>query len=367
MSLRIRRIESEAEFAALADAWTDLAARSGQTSPFLSHDWFACCWPAVTPDRRPEVVVVEDGGHLVAALPLMWWKERRRGMPVRRVALLECPDTPFIDVLVGGPARPIAAALVEHLAARRDWDVASLQKLPPTSPMLKELEAAALPGRLPWRRAEASLSPYLAIAGDWEAFWKGTSQRFKKTCRNVQNRLERAGRVLIEEHVQVDPDGALFTELVELSRRSWKGDRGVAIATMPNMHAFFAALTRRATARGWLLLWTLRLDGRLVAMEYQLRHDGRVNALRADFDPALREVSPGSALNFSIARALFGRPGVHEYDMGPGLNDYKLRWASGKHEAAHLMIYRPTPYGRLLHLLDTRVRPVVRRVRERLG
>jgi CelD/BcsL family acetyltransferase involved in cellulose biosynthesis len=366
MSLHIRRVESGADFQTLAGAWSDLAARSGQTSPFLSHDWFACCWPAVGPARRPELLVVEDGGHPVAMLPLMRWRERQRGMPVRRLALLECPDTPFIDVIVEEPARSVAGALVEHLAARRDWDVASLQKLPASSPLLKELEAI-LPGRLPWRRAEPSSSPYLAVTGDWEAFWKGTSQRFKKTCRNIQNRLERAGSVRIEEHTQVDPDGALFGELVELSRRSWKGDRGVAIATMPNMHGFFGDLTRRASARGWLSLWTLRLDGRLVAMEYQLRDAGRVNALRADFDPALREVSPGSALNFAIARALFERGGVHEYDMGPGLNDYKMRWATGTHEAAHLMIYRPTAYGRLLHLLDTRVRPAVRRVRERMA
>lgn len=366
MSLRIRRVESEGEFRSLASAWTDLAARSGQTSPFLSHDWFACCWPAVGPARRPEVLVVEEGGHAVAVVPLMRWKERQRGMPVRRLAFLECPDTPFIDVLVGASAHPVVATLIEHLAARRDWDVVSLQKLPAASPALKELEAA-LPGRLPWRRAEASVSPYLAIAGDWESFWKGTSQRFKKTCRNIQNRLERAGRVAIEEHTQVDPEGPLFAELLDLSRRSWKGDRGVAIATMPNMHRFFAALTRRASALGWLSLWTLRLDDRLVAMEYQLRHHGRVNALRADFDPALREVSPGSALNFAIARALFERGGVHEYDMGPGLNEYKLRWATDSHEAAHLMLYRPTAYGRLLHLLDTRVLPAVRRVRERLG
>jgi len=366
MSLRIRRLESQGEFHALAGAWTDLAARSGQTSPFLSHDWFDCCWSAVGPARRPEVLVVEDGGHLVAVAPLMRWKERRRGMPVRRLALLECPDTPFIDVLVGGPGRPVAAALIEHFGARQDWDVLSLQKLPAASPVLKELEAT-LTGRLPWRRAEASVSPYLAIAGGWETFWKGTSQRFKKTCRNIQNRLERAGRVTIEEHTQVDAKGPLFAELVDLSRRSWKGDRGVAIATMPNMHDFFAALTRRASERGWLSLWTLRVDGRLVAMEYQLRHDGRVNALRADFDPALREVSPGSALTFAIARALFERGGVHEYDMGPGVNEYKVRWATDSHEAAHLMVYRPTAYGRLLHLLDTRVRPAVRRVRERLG
>ena len=218
-----------------------------------------------------------------------------------------------------------------------------------------------------WCRADASLSPYLSIEGGWQAFWKGTSQRFKKTARNIQNRLERAGRVHVEEHTEVDPEGSLFAELVELTRRSWKADRGVAIATMPNMHGFFAELTRRASARGWLSLWTLRLDDRLVAMEYQLRDGGRVNALRADFDLAYREVSPGSALNFAIAHALFQRGGVREYDMGPGLNDYKLRWATGNHEAVHLMIYRAGAYGRLLHSLDTGLFPFLRRLRGRFA
>ena len=57
-------------------------------------------------------------------------------------------------------------------------------------------------------------------------------------------------------------------------------------------------------------------------------------------------------------------------DWGPGPADspYRLNIvATGTHEAAHLMIYRPTAYGRLLHLLDTRVRPAVRRVRERMA
>ena len=63
MSLRVRRVEAEADFHALAATWDDLAARSGQTSPFLSHDWFACCWPAVGPSRRPEVLVVEASEH----------------------------------------------------------------------------------------------------------------------------------------------------------------------------------------------------------------------------------------------------------------------------------------------------------------
>jgi len=81
VSLRIRRVEHEAEFQGLAGVWADLAERGGQTSPFLSHDWFACCWPAVGSGRHPEVLLVEEGGQPVAAVPLMRWKERQRWVP----------------------------------------------------------------------------------------------------------------------------------------------------------------------------------------------------------------------------------------------------------------------------------------------
>ncbi len=362
MSLGVRRIQTVEDFESLSSAWAELQARSGQTSPFLSHDWFSCCWGAVAPERSPEILVVEDGGGPVGIAPLMRWRDRRHGLPVRCLGFLECPDTPFADILVSGEAGPVVRALLDHLNASSDWDVVHFQKLPVASPTMKALETA-LAGCLPWRRAGTVQSPYLAIDGTWDAFYGAKSQRFKKTCRNIQNRLERAGRLSIEEHRAIDPGGAVFADLIDLTRRSWKADRGLAIATMPKMHAFFAGLSRRASARQWLSLWFLRVDGRAVAMEYQLRADGKVHALRADYDVAYREVSPGSALNFAIARSLFERGGVHEYDMGPGLNDYKLRWATGTHEMANVQVYRPRGAGRALHALETAVIPTVRRVR----
>jgi hypothetical protein len=52
--------------------------------------------------------------------------------------------------------------------------------------------------------------------------------------------------------------------------------------------------------------------------------------------------------------------------MGPGLNEYKMRWASGTHETVRLHVYRPGLYPALLHLLETRIVPAGRLVRERL-
>ena len=364
MTLRVRRLTSGADFQSIAPVWSDLAEQSGQHAPFTSHDWFECCRIAGA-DRSHELLAVEDSVAPASLIPLARWKGRTRGMPVRYLGLLDCPDSPVADLLHTGAALPVVRALLEHVTSRSDWDVLELGRLPAASPTVKALEAE-LPGRLPWRRAGSDLSPYLAIDGPWAAFYASRSQRFKKTIRNIQNRLDRLGSITVEEHGEVAPGGALFEGMIDLTSRSWKADRGVAIATMPRMREFFGELSRRATARGWLSVWFLRLEGRPIAMEYQLRSHGVAYALRADYDLAYGASSPGSALNFAIARALFESGGIHEYQMGPGQNEYKMRWASGSHETVRIQVYRPGVYPRLLHLTETAVVPALRRLRERV-
>lgn len=363
MTLTVRRIQTLEEFAALEPAWARIAAEGGAQSPFLSHDWFWCCWRAAEGRQVPEALVVEDRSGPVAAVPLAHWRERRHGLPVRCVGFLAGPDTPATDVVAVGEPGPILDAVLEHLGTRSDWDLLRLQKVPSASPTLKAVDGS----RLAWVRGGTLPSPYVDLSAGWSAFWKSKSQRFKKTVRNTQNRIERAGRVTIEEHRQVEADAPVLREAIEVTRRSWKADRQLAIANMPGMLSFFTELTPRASRRGWLGLWVLRLDGRVIAMEYQLQANGTVHALRADFDAACRELSPGTVLNAAIVRALCERSGMREYDMGPGLNDYKLHWATGSHETVQRTLYRPTLYGRLLRALDQVVIPSARRLRERLA
>jgi CelD/BcsL family acetyltransferase involved in cellulose biosynthesis len=361
--MKIRRITDRAGFDALAPVWNALAAESGQTSPFHSHEWFACCWNTALPDRQPEALVVEDAAGAVGLVPLVRWKGDLHGVPARFVGLLHVPDTPFVDWLSVGPPEPVIEAVMKDLARREDWDVLALTGLPATSVTVKTLEAW-LPGRFRWHKTSVLRSPSLMVSGTWDEFWAGKSQRFKKTIRNVANRLAKAGTLAVEEHREVQPDGPVFAELLDVSRRSWKAPRQVAIATMPRMPEFFGELTGRASARGWLRLWVLRLDGRAVATEYQLEDGGRVHALRAEFDGSLpEELSPGTHLNAEIARALFARSGVHEYDMGPGENEYKSRWTADAHETVGLRIYRPGTYGAALYALEARAVPVIRKLR----
>ena len=364
--MKARLITSLREFDALAPIWQEVTREGNHGSPFVSHDWFACCWRTAGPDRHREVWLLEDAAGPVGFIPLVRWKARRRGLPVRMVAFLDSPDTPFIDLPIAGALDETFAAFASAFRDRRDWDVFSLQRVPVHSKTANALEVA-LGADFPYHVSGHERIPFLPITGGWEDFFRHRTQRFRKTCRNIENRLRRSGTVTVEEHRQVDPEGALFAEVMEVSRQSWKGPRGLAMATMEGMPRFFQELTRRASANGWLHLWILRLDGRAIATEYQIGADGAIDALRADFDSSLSELSPGSHLLAEIIRALFERGGFHQYNMGPGSNDYKLRWASDAHDLITYEVYAPTRYGHLLHGMETRVVPWMRQWRDRMS
>ena len=96
-------------------------------------------------------------------------------------------------------------------------------------------------------------------------------------------------------------------------------------------------------------------------MEYQLRYQNQVHALRADFDEQYSKQSPGAYLNWKIMENLFSS-GIQTYFMGPGKNPYKLRWSEQLRLSRKLEIYSNSCRGRVLHGLQTYVRPIIRAV-----
>src|SRR5687767_9185385 len=127
MSLHIRRINKARDFMALGPLWNKLVEKSGQISPIHSYDWFWCCWHEVWPRSRPEILLVEEMGNPIAIIPLMHWRERLRGLPVRCLGFLESPSTPMVDILTVGEHDRVIDTFLDHLANRSDWDMAWLQ------------------------------------------------------------------------------------------------------------------------------------------------------------------------------------------------------------------------------------------------
>ena len=72
-------------------------------------------------------------------------------------------------------------------------------------------------------------------------------------------------------------------------------------------------------------------------------------------------LSPGFALQMTMIEHLFQAPEVCIYDMLPPAVEYKLRWSREGTEQVSLRLYTRTARGRLAHLLQGRLRPLLRR------
>jgi hypothetical protein len=229
-----------------------------------------------------------------------------------------------------------------------------------TSPTLKALESL-LPERLLWHRTGHLRHPYLVIDGDWERFYGAAEVSFQEAYQRIQAELKCAGGVRLEEHRTIDPQSPLLQEMLDIVSRGGETSAGPVIATMLRTREFFRELTRRAAKNGWLSVWSLRLNGHLIAIEYQLHADGKVQVLWVGSNPRYQELLPGGALSLSILRLLFEGGYINEYTLGPGVNGDHLWPPTAYHDTVHLQLYRPGSYPHLLYRVETAVTPWARR------
>jgi CelD/BcsL family acetyltransferase involved in cellulose biosynthesis len=361
------RITEDAEFAALREAWNRIAAESSIASIFLSHEWFDSAWAWRRLDSDLDMMVVRTPSQVIGILPTIRGKTATRR--ARTLQLLTVPDTQMSDVLAGAEAQArVADALAVALTRRRDWDRLELNYLVPDGGVLRCLAPALRSCGLRLENHDGGRNTFIELQGSWSDFYATRSRRLKKANNLAANRMKKAGEVRIERIVEGAADrpaaAAAIEAAIAISSRSWKQGTGNSL-DQPGPRSFITRLSELSSGRGWMSLWLMHLQGRPVAMEYQLIDNGRVHALRSDFDRDCEDTSPGSYLFRHLLESSFGC-GLLRYYMGPGDNAYKLRWTDQGDPLRRLIVYNRTLRGRLAWLKDGVVKPRLRDLRRKL-
>jgi CelD/BcsL family acetyltransferase involved in cellulose biosynthesis len=366
----MRLVSSPAEFTALRDAWNMAAASSLGAAAFFSHEWFDAAWQWRQHTARLHVLCFFSGQRLAAILPLVISEARVSGLPVRELAFLAVPDTQMCDMIVAEQDRASAtAAFASELARRRgEWDVMRLHYLRPGSIAASALRAALESRGFVTRMATVPGNPFVALDSSWEAYYATRSRRLKKSNNLASNRLHKAGEIRIDwlapDAAEKSGFGNFVERAIAISGRSWKIRTGNSLDN-PGPQAFIRRLSESAERRAWLSIWILSLNERPLAMEYQLIADHTVYALRSDFDAEFDAVSPGTHLSGYLLKQLFGR-GLRRYYMGPGNNAYKFRWTDDVEPVEELTVYGRSLAARGMAAWETTLKPVARRLRDRV-
>ncbi len=359
-------VSDEGEFLALGDAWNTLV---GDRSVFLRHEWFDAAWQWRRLDEETRLAIrcFYRGKDLVGICPLIARIERGLGMRRRVLEFLTVPDTQACDIIAAAQERgPVADALAAELAARNgEWDLLHLAYLPEQALSAMELTRALAKRGVSHHASAAGANPFVRLDANWGDYYAVRSRRLKKSNKAAANRLKKAGEMRVrwlQPGLASTADARSATDaVIAISARSWKRSTGNSL-DYPGPQAFIRRLTEAAVRQGWLSLWFLTLDGRNIAMEYQLAFDGNVYTLRADIVEDCEELSPGSYLHRHQLEQLFGR-GWQRYLMGHGDNQYKTRWSEGAEPLFRLDAYSTSAQGRLTALWERRLKPALRALR----
>ncbi len=362
-------IEEESGFDALCSEWNGLHARLNRPSVFLRHEWARSAWAWRRLDSVLRIARISDAGGLVGFAPLVIRHERRRGLTCRVVEFLAVPDNQLSGTLAIPGREREAVAAVAHALRRRsdDWDLLRLDRLS-AEVSASWRDALVVAGLSVGSGGAADASnPGILLGGGWEAYYGRRSRRLKKGNNLIKNRLQRSyGEVEVEwlhgPGIPADRWSAAIEDVIRVSAASWKADTGLTL-DRPGPGAFIRALSVHAIREGWLSIWLLRFDGKVVATEYQIIHSGDIHALRADFDRSCDDDSPGTFLNWRLLERLFTEGGYRSYQMGPGENPYKLRWAEEFEPLFGVEACSRSWRGRAFAAMNRYVRPLLRRLR----
>ncbi|MFA9461273.1 GNAT family N-acetyltransferase [Thiohalorhabdus sp. Cl-TMA] len=351
-NLGVEVLTSRHELRAIGTEWNDLVEDSFLDTPFLRFEWLDAAWKWQHPNDKPLILLIKSNGHLLGGCPLVVRHRSTRKVRIRNLEFLTVPDTQECDI-VTAPTEVrenvlirIATWMVNEFKA---WDRLVLRNLPSYSDTITRLTDLFHGHGYALEQNPDSPNYLVRTLGSWDEYYKGLGRKLKKNNNWVSNRLQKAGVVEVEWHTPSSGDFESLFEAIGVSANSWKGREGGSL-DFPGPFAFIRQLSEHAWNAGWFSIWLLKLGDRTVAMEYQLIYQGKVYALRGDFDEQYSNLSPGHHLNYRILQGLFEEEELETYYMGPGRNGYKLRWTDEYEGQGNLTVYGRTLRSRLLRM-----------------
>jgi len=367
--LGIRVVGDEDGLHRLQAHWQTLERAVPGLTVFQTHRYQAAWVRSFGVSRKLMIVCILDGDEVIGIAPFQVSLVTVHGRTHRQLGFLGAPwevDRPRF--LFGRDARECAEAAAQALLARRDeWDMVWFHEQDAADPALDAFCTTLSRHGLLHGRVPGSHCPYLVLQGTWPDFLATKSQKLRKTLKSSRRKLEAQGRLDFESCTG-DPQRLqeLFSEYEVLESHSWKAKDAVGVSQSIEHLRFYRQLIDTFGATGQFVFRCLRLDGRLVAATFGVRHGGTFYSLHIAYDAAYAKCSPGTLLESMELEECFGAD-LDEYDFLGGFLKNKVRWTSRMRDTVVVHLYQRRPRLVAAYAYYFIVKPPLKRLLSRVG
>jgi CelD/BcsL family acetyltransferase involved in cellulose biosynthesis len=175
----------------------------------------------------------------------------------------------------------------------------------------------------------------------FEAYW---GERDKKVRYEMKRRLARLAEQGLEPRLETLRDASTVPEQVaafgELESAGWKAGLGTAVQAGNAQGAFYRDLLVRFCRHGAARIYRYVANGRVLAMQLCIEHDGTLAFLKTTYDERLRASAPGVLMKAEIFRELFRDGGVRRIEFYGSIKEWQLKWIDSLRTQYHVNAYR---------------------------
>jgi hypothetical protein len=247
----------------------------------------------------------------------------------------------FASPLIGSDIGSLAGQLADRLSGDPTWDVLVLPGMPvPDGPTAFTAETVRALGPLGQVRVGEGIVRRVADLGGGYDEWQGRRSRtFRRNLRQATERAREQGVTYLD----VSGDPAVFSRLLAVEERSWKGadDSGI---TSPEMQTTYGAMIERLAARRRLRAHVARCGNVDIGYIVGGVRSGQYRGLQLSFVEEAASLSVGHLLQAHQLRLLATSGDAATYDLGMDL-DYKRRWADRAIKSLTVVIDRSAASG----------------------
>lgn len=293
------------EPAALADhsaAWDELAGNAIEPNPFHERWMMLPAIHSFAPTGRLRMVLAyadRPGPPLLCGVFPFEMQSHYKGLPIAHLRSWNHKHC-FVGTPLVRDEQPVECinALLEWLATQ-SWGATFIEweHFAGDGPFHQALTQALKGSGRPVFASHSSSRALMRPRETAESFLAMTlSAKSRQDFRRHQRKLEKLG-VLAYEFTTAEADaGPWIEQFLDLEAGGWKGREGTALKSNEANRQFFTTFALNAARDGRLVMMSLRLDGRPVAMQCDLLCGRAEFVFKIAYDEKYASYSPGMLL-----------------------------------------------------------------------
>ncbi len=352
-------------FSTLKAAWEGLCDAVDDVTVFSSCAWCQSWWEAFGAGSKLHLFTMWQGDKLAGIAPLMAGKTSFHGLPVKTIGFIQDHQNHSLHndfVVLPAHREAFLHGLIRSLFKQHSrWHVVYFRNMATPAENRKALSDALDASGCSWKSKTTHFdSPFLVPMESWDEYFATRSRLTRKNLKNLQNRMHKAGDVSVS-HIRTWGDFLSHKEaFYEVAQNSWAEGRCASLAS-PQNKPFIESLARSAAAKGWLSIWTLSLDSKMIAIEFHLRAYGREHALYGHYHQEFASLSPGTYLEMAILQHIHAEEEkVQVYDLCGAFDSYKKKWTKTFVPHCDILAFKDQAYSNYIKFQEFSFVPFVR-------